>query len=168
MIKKRKRTFGIHEPSTSHDNQEVDPEEQGDMDGSHSESNKNTTYNVEGQVDWENGNNEDEEERNYDFPPGTENNFPSDTTNAPGPDTVSAEAEATSAVQSDSHSDSVSQVRLPQLEPQEENGDPIYFDLPGNVSGFGVGVTIVGDDIGSVTVRLIRCIQVIVDIPPQG
>ena len=38
----------------------------------------------------------------------------------------------------------------------------------GDVSGFGVGVTIVGDDIGSVIVRLIGCIQVIVDIPPLG
>ena len=105
MIKKRKRTFGIHEPSTTHNNQEVDPEEQGDMDGSHSESNKNTTYTVEGEGDMENGNKEDEEELNYDFPPGTENSFPSDTTNAPGPDTVSAEAEVASGVQSDSHSE---------------------------------------------------------------
>ena len=37
-----------------------------------------------------------------------------------------------------------------------------------DVSGFGIGVTIVSDDIGGVTVRLIRSIQVIVDIPPLG
>ena len=49
----------------------------------------------------ENGNNEDEVELMYAFPPGTDNSFPSDTTNVPdGPDTVSAEAEVLLGVKS--------------------------------------------------------------------
>ena len=54
MIKKIKRKFGIHEPSTTHSSQEVDPEGQGDMDGSQSENNKNLTYTVEKET-WKMG-----------------------------------------------------------------------------------------------------------------
>ena len=127
MMKKRKRMFGIHEPSTTH-HQEEDPQEQEDTNVCDSESNKNTTYTVGGEGDTENENNVDEDELVYDFPPGTENSFPSEKPNATVPNTVFTEAR----VQRDSL-DSVSQVRMEEIEPQEDNDNPIYFDLPANL-----------------------------------
>ena len=140
MIKKRKKTFGIHELAPADTNEEVGPEEQEDVDGS--ESNKNTTYTVEGEGDMRNDNNEermneDEEELRYDFPPGTENTFPSDPMNlAEGHGSVQAEPAVPSGVNShSSHSDPQSQTRRPHLEPNEDNGNPVYFELAGYLEG---------------------------------